>query len=143
MATAAVGERSAKASAVLLQMVAATSPIRSTKPAAPSRHLGAEASGRPPGDVLSQVPVAVQVRQHAENGDALPTLVDRRVPGTSSLWARAAISPICAVDQLVPLDELLGRLPVAGEQGMGGAGNGLADQGKDLDEQSVDLGDDR
>ena len=43
------------------------------------------------------------------------------------------------VDHLVPVGQGLGRLPVPGQQGVGGAGHGLADQGEQLQDLPVDL----
>ena len=50
------------------------------------------------------------------------------------------MSAIEHVDDLVALDEDLRRLAVAGQQGVRGAGDGLAHQGEDLDEEPVDGG---
>ena len=60
-------------------------------------------------------------------------------PGDQLLLGQVGRSGREHVDDLVALHELLGRLPVPGQQGVGGTGDGLAHQGEDLDEEPVDL----
>src|SRR6185437_1529779 len=94
MDTAAVADRSAKASAVLLQMVAATSPIRSTRPrlradiSAPRPRAARRAmcSARSPFRSRSG-----SIRSTATSSRRSSTVVS---PSTSSRWASAAICPI-------------------------------------------------
>ena len=109
------------------------------QPAAAGRHLRPQPAGRPPGDVLGQVAVAVEVGQHAQDGHQLAPLLDGGVAVHEPLLGQPADPADELVDDLVALDQLLGRLPVPGQQGVGGAGDGLADQREDLDEKAVDL----
>ena len=136
---AAVAERSAKASAVLRQMVVATSPMRSTRPRLRADISAPEPTCGPPGDVLGQVAVALHVGQHAQDRHQLPALVGR---GLAVHQLRAAPNGDVAddlVDDVVALDQLLGGLAVAGQQRMGGAGDALPDQGEHLGEEPVHL----
>ena len=60
-------------------------------------------------------------------------------PWTSCCWTVRRDLPDQLVDDLVALDQLLRRVAIAGQQGVGGAGDALADQREDLGEQAVDL----
>ena len=109
------------------------------EPAAPSRHLGTETPGRPAGDVLGQVAVALHVGQHAQDRDVLAPFVRRRLAVHELVLHRRRDLPDQLVDDLVSLDQLLGRVAVAGEEGVGGAGDAFADEREDLCEEAVDL----
>jgi hypothetical protein len=89
--------------------------------------------------VLGQVAVALHVGQHAQDGHHLPALVRGGLAVHQLLLDRAGDLPDDLVDDVVALHQLLGRLAISGQQGVGGAGDALADQGEDLGEQPVHL----
>ena len=109
------------------------------EPPAAGGHLGAEAAGGPSCDVLGQITVALHVGQHAQDGDVLAALVGRGVAVDELLLHRGRHLPDQLVDDLVALHELLGRVAVAGQQGVCGSRDALADEREDLCEEAVDL----
>ena len=139
MNDAASAERSAKASAGLAPDGGGHLAHALDEAAAAGRHLGTEPAGGPAGDVLGQVAVALHVGEHAQDGHVLAALVGRRLAVDELLLHRRRDLPDQLVDHLVALDQLLGRVAVAGQQGVGGAGDALADQREDLGEEAVDL----
>ena len=76
------------------------------------------------------------IRRTATSSRRSSDCVVRRPDGC---WARSAIWWVRTSTSLVALHELLGRLAVAGQEGVGGPGDGLAHQGEDLHEDPVDL----
>jgi hypothetical protein len=89
--------------------------------------------------VLGQVAVALHVGEHPQDRHHLLALVRRGLAVHELQLDRIGDVPDDLVDDVVPLHEHLGRLAVPGQQGMGGAGDTLADQGEDLGEQPVHL----
>ena len=96
------------------------------EPAAAGRHLGTETAGGPAGDVLGQVPVALHVGEHAQDGHVLAALVGRRLAVDQLVLHRGRDLPDQLVDDLVALDQFLGRVTIAGQQRVRGAGDALA-----------------
>ena len=107
---------------------------------AAGRQLGAEAAGGPTGHVFGQVAVAFEVGEHPDDGDQVPQLLGRGDAGHGQLLQRQLLDVVVeGVDHLVPVGQRLGRLAVTGQQGVGGPGHRVADQGEQLEDLAVDL----
>ena len=89
--------------------------------------------------MLGQVTVALEIRQHAQDGHVLAALVGRGVAVHELVLHRGEHLGDQFVDDLVALHQDLRRVAVAGEQGVCRTGDALADQGEDLGEEPIDL----
>jgi hypothetical protein len=109
----------------------ATSPIRSTRPL-----LRAESSVPRPRAARR----ALEVGQHPDDRDQKPQVLGGSDPGHGQLLQRHLLDVVIqGVDDLVPVGEGLGRLAVTRQQGVGGTGDRLADEGEQLQHFPIDL----
>ncbi len=90
--------------------------------------------------MLGQVPVALQIGEHAEHGDQEAEIVVAAGPVVHLLEGERLCFPVHPVDDLVLISQNLARLPVPGKKGMGCPGHVLADNCEQLKHQTVDLG---
>lgn len=89
--------------------------------------------------MLGEVAVPVEVGEHPQDGHQLATLGGGGPAVDEALGSKVADAQDVGIDELVVLNELLGGLPVSGQEGVGGPGNSLSDEGEHLDEEAVYL----
>jgi len=89
--------------------------------------------------VLGQVAVALEVGQHAQDGDELASLQFCGLSVDQFSLNRVRDSGDQFVDDLVSLDEQLRGVAVTCEESVGCTGDTFADEREDLCEEAVDL----
>ena len=102
------------------------------------RQLDAEPAHGAPRHVLGQVAAALELGKHAQHRHQVAQLLGTGRPLRQLSLGELLHLEVERVDHVVALGEHPGRLAVAGEQGVGGAGHAFAHQREELDDLAVD-----
>ncbi len=108
------------------------------EPPAARTHLASEAAHGAPGDVLGEVAAALDLGEHAQDGDEHGQLVEVQPLVGDPLQDLVFDLALQRIDDLVGAGELDRGVAIGGEKGVGRAGKPFADEGEELDDLPVD-----